>query len=124
MALSLFASIVTVLTGVIVLAFWSQPERTRRDRRSTRLGFLHVTVAVTALALWTIFVVGRASVIGRVSLGLLAGAAVAGIATLLSSRRGERAHDDIEAVPILALVVHTLFVGLTITGAVIAFASR
>lgn len=113
-----------MVTGVIVLAFWSQPARAQRDRRSTAQGILHATVAVTAVALWIVFVISRADAIGRVSLGLLVTAAAAGVATLASSRAGERSHRDIEAVPIVVLALHALLAAGTIATAAAAFLSR
>jgi len=124
MAGPLVASLVTVLTGVVVLAFWSDPQRTARDRRSVRLGILHVAIAGTAVALWVVFVIGRASTTGAVSLGLFAAAALAGATTLTSSRHGERVHDDIDAVPVVVLAVHGLMAAATLAAAAVAFASR
>lgn len=121
---SLVASFVTVLTGVIVLAFWSQAQRTQLDRRSSGLGLLHVTVAASAVVLWIVFAVSRASAIGAASLGLLAGAVVMGVATLLSSRHGERTHRDIEAVPVAVLALHAVLAAGTLAGAVVAFMAR
>jgi hypothetical protein len=124
MVTPLLVSFVTVVTGVIVLAFWSQAARAQQDRRSTALGILHVTVAVTAVALWIVFVIGRADAIGRVSLGLLVTAAVAGVATLVSSRAGERTHRDIEAVPMVVLAVHAVLAAGTVAAVAAAFVSR
>lgn len=124
MVTPLLASFMAVVTGVIVLAFWAQPERTQRDRRSARLGIVHATVAVGAVALWTVFVINRARTVGRVSLGLLVAAVMVGVATIVSSRRGERTHSDIEPVPIALLALHAVLAGATLVAAVVAFPSR
>lgn len=116
----LLASFVTLLTGVVVLAFWAQAQRVQQDRRSTGLGVLHVAVAAVAVALWTMFVITRASAIGRVSVGLLATAVVAGVATLVSSRAGERSHSDIDTVPVVVLALHALVAAGTLAAAVAA----
>jgi len=120
----LLASFVTVLTGVVVLAFWAQSERTQQDRRSSILGIAHVGLAAGAVALWTVFAIGRASGIGRVSVGVLFAAVAAGIATVVSSRHGERVQRDIDAVPVAALAVHGLMAAVTLAAVVVAFRSR
>lgn len=124
MVTPLLASFVTVVTGVIVLAFWSQAGRAQQDRRSTALGILHVSVAATAVALWVVFVIGRSGAIGRVSLALLAAAVVVGVATLVSSRAGERRHHDIDGVPVVVLALHAVLAAGTVAAAGVAFVSR
>ena len=124
MVAPLLASFVTILTGVVVLAFWAQPQRTQMDRRSWERGILHVVLAASAVATWIVFAVGRASAVGRVSLGLLIAAVIAGITTLVSSRSGEHAHSDIETVPVAVLALHAVMAAVTLAGAVVAILSR
>lgn len=62
------AAALTVVLGVVVLAFWSSPERTAVDRRSVALATLHVVVALSAVAAWVWFVIDRADAVGTAAL--------------------------------------------------------
>ena len=105
-ALGLF---VTATVGAAVLGFWDHPERRRIDRRSFGLGVLHVCAAAFAVVAWVIYLIGRASGLGRAALGLLVATAAIGVATFVSTWRGDRSSRysaPPDPVPTGVLVVH------------------
>lgn len=130
MVLAMLSVFVTVLSGVVVLALWFEPDRSRRRGQPVALGFTHATLAGTATVAWMVFAVGRGAVVGAVSLALLAGAAVAGAATVVVShrraklRRAGSASGDVIEVPVAVLVIHGLLATAAVASAVAAFVSR
>lgn len=99
----------TVVLGVMVLAFWSSPERTAVDRRSVALASLHVVVAFSAVGAWVWFLISRADQAGAAALAGILTAAALGVTTLVSSRRSERSgryREVPDPVPMVLLVAH------------------
>lgn len=99
----------TVVLGVVVLAFWSSPERTAVDPRSVVLASLHIVVALVAVGAWVWFLIGGANAVGTTALVGVLTAAALGVSTLLSSRRRERSgrYSDVpEPVPNVLLILH------------------
>lgn len=109
MVLAFLVAAATVVLGVMVLAFWSSPERTAVDRRSVALASLHVVVALSAVGVWAWFLVGRADQVGAAALAGILTAAALGVATLVSSRRRERSgrYGEVpDPVPLVLLGAH------------------
>ncbi len=126
MILALVALFATVLTGAAVLALWLEPARARTDRRSTVLGLIHVTAAVTAVFFWIVFAVVQSPTTAWISSSLLAVTVVLGVSTLTSTRARERLAADggPEPVPKPALVIHATTAAIAVVLCAVAIISR
>lgn len=119
MVLTMVVLWVTVGTGVIVFALWSPSGDRRKPRLFLPVAVGHIAMAVGAVGAWTVYAIGRSRSIGVASLGLLAVAVVAGLATVVITRRWERrtsASGDVR-VPPLAFVIHGLVAVVGVFGA-------
>jgi len=126
MVLAVLSLFVTVFSGVVVLALWFEPDRPRRNGQPVALGFAHGGAAAAATAVWIAFAIGRARWVGAASLALLAAAALAGLATVLTTHRRARSHDaagPAVGVPVALLLAHGLLAVVAVASAVAAFAA-
>lgn len=98
----------TIVTGVVVLGFWSEPSMI--TARSKALGASHASIGLVAVGLWTIFLIVRSDALGMAALAALVIAPAVGIAALVSTRsdrRGRPAADEPSTVvPAAVLIVH------------------
>lgn len=116
----------TVVLGVVVLAFWSGPER-NADRRSLWLASAHVLVAVTGVGTWVWHLIGRNSLVGWAAVIALLTAVTLGGSTLVSSRRRERpGPSDVapDPVPLALLIAHGVAAAGAVALAVLAVAQQ
>ena len=100
---------VTVTLGVVQLGFWSDPLRRRTDRRSHVLGVSHVSLALPAVTVWVIYLIGRDRAVGVAGVGVLATVFVLGVATFFSTSGRDRRTDETQradAVPGIVLALH------------------
>lgn len=122
MLLAMVGLWVTVLTGVVVLAFWFPTEARAGARQRAALCTTHVSMAALAVVAFTTFAIGRSRIVGTTSVAGLGGALIAGIATVVATRRWERAGAAPHtAVPVAVLVVHGLVAAAAVFAAVNAF---
>jgi hypothetical protein len=99
----------TVTVGAVVLGFWSHPERGRVDRRSHLLGSAHILLALPAVAIWVLYMIGRRETTATVAIAAITTTLALGISTFLSSRRRDRTGDygdPPDIVPTAVLVLH------------------
>ena len=118
---------VNVTAGVIVLAFWTHPERWQVDRRSVFLVSAHVLLASGATAVWVVYIISRAAVLAWLGVGALAATVVMGIATFLSSSSRERSGRFAqvpEPVPVGVLLVHGAGAALAVILGLVAATQR
>lgn len=123
---SFLLAAVTVVLGVVVLAFWSGPER-HADRRSVWLACAHVVAAAAGVAVWVWYLIGRNSAVGGMAVVALVTAAALGGSTLVSSRRRERSGRQDAAphpVPAALLVAHGAAAAGAVALAVLAVAQQ
>jgi len=100
---------VNVAAGVIVLAFWTHPERWQSDRRSVVLVSTHAVLAFAATAVWVVYLISRSAVLAWLGVGVLVATAAMGASAFLSSGARERSgrfEQTPDPVPLGALVVH------------------
>jgi hypothetical protein len=128
--IALLSLFVTVLTGVVVLGLWFGPDKDRRSGQRVSLGIAHAAIAVAGTILWMIFALGRDNEVGLVSIILLAGAVLIGVATVVSThRRAAGPHSqagkaDADAVPVPILIVHTVLAAVAFGSALAVVLSR
>ena len=104
-----FLMFVTVTLGAVQLGFWSDPLRRRTDQRSHVLGVIHVSLALPAVAVWVIYLIGRDQVVGVAGVGVLAAVFVLGVATFVSTSGRDRRTEvtqRADAVPGIVLALH------------------
>ena len=130
MIIALLSLFVTVLTGVVVLGLWLELDKDRRSGQRVSLGIAHAAIAVAGTILWMVFALGRDNEVGLVSIILLAGAVLVGVATVVAThRRAARPHGhacltDADAVPVPILIVHTVLAAVAFGSAVAVVLSR
>lgn len=113
---------VTVLTGVVVLAFWFPTEARAGARPRGALCTVHVSMASFAVIGWTTFAIGRSRFVGTASVIALGVAVIAGTATLVATRRWERAAAEPDAtVPVAVLAAHGFVASAAVVVAISAF---
>lgn len=123
MVLSMLTLWVTVLTGVVLLAFWSPIDDDEGQTRPVTAAVVHISLALFAVGAWTLYVIGRSRVLATASLALLAATLLAGATTIVLTRRRTRLHGDDGHVgaPIPALVIHGALAGLGALAATLVF---
>lgn len=115
----------TVTLGAIVAGFWTHPERSTADRRSHLLGSAHVTIGLTAVAAWVVYLIARDETVGTVAVAGLALTAALGISALVSTGRRNRTASYAkrpDAVPVAVLVLHGAAAASAIVLAIVAVA--
>lgn len=109
---AVLAIFVTVVAGVVVLGFWSSPER-RADPRSVLLVSTHVGLAALTTTVWIVYLISEQAAVAVLGVGLLLATVAMGTSSFLSSRARERT-GTAEAVPVGALAVHGAFAALAL----------
>jgi len=115
--------VVTVLVGVITLAEFADPRRMATMPGVVRLVAGHLTLALAAVTVWTIYLVNKTGPLAWVGSGVLAGTAAAGLFLFRRSRQplpDATDDDDVHVVGPGVLVVHGAAAALTIVLAVAA----
>lgn len=116
---------VTVTLGVVQLGFWSDPLRRRTDRRSHVLGVSHASLALPAVAVWVIYLIGRDRAVGVAGVGVLAAVFVLGVATFFSTSGRDRRTEETQradAVPGIVLALHGVAAVAALVSAAVAVA--
>lgn len=122
MVIAMVALWVTVLTGVVVFAFWYPTEARDGARFRSVFGATHVSMASLAVVAWTTFAIGGSRSVGVASVTALGSAVLAGLVTVVVTRRWERtAAPPDAAVPLGALAVHGVVAAAAVFATLSAF---
>lgn len=109
--------------GAMVLSLWIPIATHRKPVAILIAGYSHASVGFLAVASLTASAVTESPTVEIVALGLLAAAVIAGVATVLMTRRWEHhaTTPPEAAVPVAALAIHGIFAALAVAAVIRVF---
>lgn len=110
----------TLFAGAIVLTLWMPVATQPKPVPILIAGYSHASVGFLAVASLTAYAVTGSKIVEIIALVLLAAAIIAGVATVLMTRRWEH-HDTTPpeaAVPVVAMAIHGIIATLAVAAVV------